>query len=160
MRGWLARLAGQGVTTHTRSDWQGFDNGRPVINGAPVAADITLLALGGASWPRLGGDGGWAPVLAGIGVAIAPFQPANAVSQVAWSDHFRDRFAGEPLKNIALRFAGRDIKGEIMLTRYGLEGGAVYALSGPLRDAIARDATPTSSSTCVPTSTPRKPSTN
>ncbi len=139
LRAWLARLANQGVTIHTRSDWQGFDHGRPVINGAAVAADFTLLALGGASWPRLGGDGGWAPTLASMGVNIAPFQPANAGFQVAWSDPFRDRFAGEPLKNVALRFAGREVKGEIMLTRSGLEGGAIYALSGPLRDAIARD---------------------
>ena len=139
LRAWLARLEAQGVRLQPRSDWQGFDSHRSVINGAPVAADATLLALGGASWPRLGGDGGWAPVLADRGVALAPFQPANAGFRAAWSDHFARQFAGEPLKNIALRFGGRDVKGEIMLTRYGLEGGAIYALSGALRDAIARD---------------------
>ncbi len=139
LRAWLARLEAQGVTLHTRSEWQGFDGGRPIINGAPVAADATLLALGGASWPRLGSDGGWAKILMDKGVELAPFQPANAGFRVAWSDHVRDRFAGEPLKNVALSYGGRDVKGEVMLTGYGIEGGAIYALSGPLRDAIVRD---------------------
>ncbi len=143
LRAWLARLEAQGVRLHTRAEWQGFDGGRPVINGAPVEADATVLALGGASWPRLGSDGGWASILAAHGVTIAPFQPANAGFQAAWSDRFRDRFAGEPVKNITLRFGGREdtkvIRGEIMLTRHGVEGGAIYALSGALRDAIARE---------------------
>ena len=143
LRAWLRRLETQGVTVHLRHDWQGWDDGQLVF-AAPVGhlyvkPDITLLALGGASWPRLGGDGGWSGWLAAQGIEIAPFQPANAGFQAAWSVPFRDRFSGQPLKNIALNFAGREVKGEIMLTRYGVEGGAVYALSAALRDAIARD---------------------
>ena len=140
LRAWLARLETQGVKLHTRAEWQGWDgNGRPLVNGQAVAADVTVLALGGASWPRLGSDGGWVDTLANKGVKIAPLKAANAGFQVAWSAHFRDRFGGEPLKTVALRFADREAKGEVMLTRYGVEGGAIYALSGPLRDAIARD---------------------
>ena len=143
LRAWLARLAAQGVTFHLRHDWQGWDDGQLVFQ-APIGClyvkpDITVLALGGASWPRLGGDGGWATYLAGQSVELSPFQPANAGFQVAWSASFAERFAGTPLKNIAVAFNGRDVKGELMPTRYGLEGGAIYALSAALRDAIARD---------------------
>jgi len=143
LRAWLARLQAQGVTLHSRHDWLGWDAGQLVF-AAPIGRlyvkpDATLLALGGASWPRLGGDGGWAGLLTARGVEVAGLQPANAGFQVAWSEPFTARFAGTPLKNIALRIQGRDVKGEVMLTRYGLEGGAVYALGAPLRDAIARD---------------------
>ncbi len=143
LRAWLARLDAQGVALHARHDWLGWDAGQLVF-AAPVGRlyikpDITLLALGGASWPRLGGDGGWAGLLTARGVEVAALQPANAGFQVEWSAPFIEKFAGTPLKNIALAFAGRDVKGEVMLTRYGLEGGAVYALGAPLRDAIARD---------------------
>ena len=99
----------------------------------------TLLALGGASWPRLGSDGAWTELLAAKGVAVAPLRPANAGFSVAWSPLMRERFAGEPLKRIALGFAGRRIMGEAMIDADGIEGGAIYALSGPLREAIARD---------------------
>ena len=143
LRAWLARLDAQGVALHARHDWLGWDAGQLVF-AAPVGRlyikpDITLLALGGASWPRLGGDGGWAGLLTARGVEVAALQPANAGFQVEWSAPFIEKFAGTPLKNIALAFAGREVKGEVMLTRYGLEGGAVYALGAPLRDAIARD---------------------
>jgi uncharacterized flavoprotein (TIGR03862 family) len=97
-----------------------------------------LLALGGASWPGLGSDGAWAPLLAARGVEIAPFRPANSGFTVAWSEHVRQHFAGEPLKGVSLSFAGRQVRGEAMITRYGLEGGAVYALGGLLREHIAR----------------------
>jgi hypothetical protein len=143
LRAWLKRLADQGVALHLRHDWQGWDDGQLVF-AAPIGhlfvkPDVTLLALGGASWPRLGGDGGWSRYLADQGVALAPFQPANAGFQAAWTAPFADKFAGQPLKNIAVRFAGREVKGELMPTRYGLEGGAIYAISAALRDAIARD---------------------
>jgi hypothetical protein len=101
--------------------------------------DAVVLALGGASWPRLGSDGGWREPLAAEGVEVAPFRPANAGFDVAWSQVFADRFAGQPLKPVALTFGETTVRGEAMATRYGLEGGAVYALSAALRDAIARD---------------------
>ncbi len=101
-----------------------------------LTPDATLLALGGASWPRLGSDGGWVPLLAGKGVAVSPLRPANGGFAVAWSDTLRERFAGVPLKRITLKFAGKEIAGEAMIDAHGLEGGAIYALSGPLREAI------------------------
>ncbi len=99
----------------------------------------TLLALGGASWPRLGSNGAWADILAARGVAVTPFRPANCGFEVAWSEVFKQRFQGQPLKNVALTFAGRTVRGEAMVTAYGLEGGAIYALAASLRDAIAAD---------------------
>ena len=144
LRAWLARLAALGVAIRTRHRWAGLaDDGRPILHGpggeAPVDADTVVLALGGASWPRLGSDGGWAKVLAPRGVAIAPLAPANAGFDIAWSPHLRDRFAGTPLKRIALSFAGRTVRGEAMIAAYGIEGGAVYALGAELRPAIEQD---------------------
>ncbi|WP_026871380.1 TIGR03862 family flavoprotein [Inquilinus limosus] len=144
LRAWLARLGQLGVVVHNRHDWIGLtgDN-RPILRGPEgefeAKADATILALGGASWPRLGGDGGWVPILAGRGIAIAPLQPANAGVEIAWSPHLRDRFAGSPLKRIALTFAGRSVRGEAMIAATGLEGGAVYALGAGLREALARE---------------------
>lgn len=143
LRAWLRRLDGLGVRLLTRHRWIGF--------GAPgedrfrradgseitVAADATLLALGGASWPRLGSDGSFVPILAAEGAAVAPLAPANAGFAVAWSANFRDRFAGTPLKNIAITHAGRVIRGEAMITRTGIEGGALYALGADARNAAA-----------------------
>jgi uncharacterized flavoprotein (TIGR03862 family) len=100
-------------------------------------ADALVLALGGASWPRLGSDGGWVDVLAKIDVAIAPLRPANCGFVANWSKIFRDRFEGHPLKRIALSFAGKPVRGEAIITREGLEGGGIYALSASLREAIA-----------------------
>lgn len=140
LRAWLARLAEQGVVMKTRHDWQGWDesgallfaHGEETARAHPAA---TVLALGGASWPKLGSTGAWAEILRQRGVAVTPFRPANVGFTTTWSEPFR-RFEGEPLKNIALSFAGQTVRGEAMITRAGLEGGAVYALSGPLRDAI------------------------
>lgn len=141
LRAWLNRLEGLGVVIHLRHDWRGWDGEALLFDthDGPlrVAADRTILALGGASWPRLGSDGGWMPLLESKGVEIAQFRPANAGFTTQWTQHFAEKFAGEPLKNIALSFGGKTVRGEAMLTRAGLEGGAVYALSGPLRDAIA-----------------------
>ncbi len=140
LRAWLKRLEGLGVAVHLRHDWRGWDDGDLLFNDdIRVRPDATILALGGASWPRLGGDGGWARLLADQGVEMAPFQPANVGFGIDWTAMFIEKFAGQPLKNIALNFAGREVKGEVMLTRYGIEGGAIYALSGALRDAITRD---------------------
>jgi|CXWL01.1.fsa_nt_gi uncharacterized flavoprotein (TIGR03862 family) len=142
LRAWLARLAAQGVTLRTRATWRGWDaSGALQFDGAEsIMPDATLLALGGASWPKLGSDGAWAPLLQERGVALAPFKPANVGFDIAWSDHFRDRFAGQPLKGIALSFQTHSVRGEAMIARYGLEGGAIYALSAPLRDALERQA--------------------
>lgn len=141
LRAWLAGLDAAGVELHARHAWRGwthdgalrFETGDGVREVRPRA---TVLALGGVSWPRLGSDGGWAPVLAGRDVALAPFRPANAGFQAGWSALFRERFAGAPLKGAAFSFAGRSVRGEATVTRLGLEGGAVYALGAALRDAI------------------------
>ncbi|MGX1790386.1 NAD(P)/FAD-dependent oxidoreductase [Bosea sp. NPDC055332] len=145
LRAWLARLDGLGVALHAGRLWTGWDeNGAlrfTVRDGSleTVRPRATLLALGGASWPRLGADGSWAGLLGEKGIAIAPLRPANAGFAIAWSPLMRDKFAGLPLKRIALSFAGRRALGEAMIDASGIEGGAVYALSGLLREAIARD---------------------
>lgn len=142
LRAWLRRLDAQGVRVELRHRWTGWDDRGHLIFATPdgphtVAADATVLALGGTSWPRLGSDGGWVPILAAKGVAITPLRPANCGFTVGWSDIFRDRFEGQPLKSIALSFRGRSVRGEAVITRDGIEGGAVYALSAELREAIA-----------------------
>jgi hypothetical protein len=144
LRAWLARLGELGVRVATRHRWTGFmpDGGLAfATESSPVAVspDAAILALGGASWPRLGSDGGWADILRAEGIAVSPFEPANAGFRVAWSDSFRDRHEGEPVKRIALTFAGRTLRGEALVTREGLEGGAIYALGAALRDAVRRD---------------------
>lgn len=145
LRAWLARLAGLGVRLETGSLWTGWAADGALTferrDGTRVTAtpDATLLALGGASWPRLGSDGGWVPLLAERGVAIAPLRPANAGFAVDWSPQLRERFAGAPLKRIVIRFREHEVAGEAMLDPAGIEGGAIYALSAPLREAIARD---------------------
>jgi uncharacterized flavoprotein (TIGR03862 family) len=95
-----------------------------------------VLALGGASWPRLGSDGSWAAIMARAGIAVSPLRAANAGALADWSAVFRDRFEGAPLKRIALSLGERMTRGEALVTRNGLEGGGIYALSGPIRDAI------------------------
>ena len=139
LRAWLARLAGQNVTIRTRHRWTGWSPYGALLFDTPDGpathrAKVTILALGGASWPRLGSDAAWTALLPD---QTAPFRPANCGFSIAWTPHFQERFAGQPLKRIALTQAGRTIRGEAMLTREGIEGGAVYALSAPIRDAIA-----------------------
>ena len=143
VRAWLGRLDGLGVTLKTRSRWTGWVDDALTFEAAEGAQvehpDATVLALGGASWPRLGSDGAWTSVLEAAGAEVSPLKPANAGFNIAWSDILIDRAAGQPLKAVALTFEGRTVRGEVMLTRYGVEGGAVYALSGPLREAVERD---------------------
>ncbi|THD62270.1 TIGR03862 family flavoprotein [Phenylobacterium sp.] len=144
LRAWLGRLRDLGVTVRTRHDWLGWDTAGALRFRTPDAEtsarpDAAILALGGASWPKLGSTGDWAEVLAAQGVAVAPLKPANAGFDVAWSEIFRDRFAGQPLKAAALTFGRVRVRGEALVTRHGLEGGAVYALSAALRDAIAAE---------------------
>ena len=140
LRAWLARLATLGVRIETRRRWNGWTNdGALRIDNDTVQADATILALGGASWAKLGSDGAWADRLAARGVAVAPFRAANAGFAVPWSDVFRERFAGAPLKGAAFSHQDETVRGEAMIAGYGLEGGAIYALSRSLRDAIERD---------------------
>lgn len=144
LRAWLRRLEGLGVRLAARHHWLGwsedgalvFDHDGEVVETRPAA---TLLALGGASWPRLGADGSWASLLARRGITVSQLRPANAGFAVAWSPLLRERFAGAPLKRIAIRFGAEEARGEAMLDPEGLEGGAVYALSAPLREAVLRD---------------------
>jgi uncharacterized flavoprotein (TIGR03862 family) len=141
LRAWLRRLDGLSVRFEFRHLWRGFDEAGRLrfAHGdetVTVAADATVLALGGASWPRLGSDGGWAGILRERGVGIAAIEPSNCGFLVPWSEPFR-RFEGEPLKRIALSFDGNTVRGEAVVTRDGIEGGAVYALSPLLREAIA-----------------------
>ncbi len=143
LRAWLRRLDALGVRLVTRHEWIGFGGpGEDVFRAADgtietVPGDATLLALGGASWPRLGSDGRFAAILAAAGVAVTPLAPANVGFQRLWSDAFRERFAGTPLNNIAIRHGDRAVRGEAMIARYGIEGGAIYALSHELRSAAA-----------------------
>jgi len=143
LRAWLRRLDTLGVRIAQRHRWTGWDEQERLTFETPdgarsVEAPATVLALGGASWPRLGSDGGWINILAGRGVVITPLRPANCGFTIAWSTIFRDRFEGEPLKGIALTSGDRMVRGEAVITHTGLEGGAVYALSAELRDAIAQ----------------------
>ncbi|WP_425545492.1 NAD(P)/FAD-dependent oxidoreductase [Labrys sedimenti] len=143
LRAWLARLTRLGVTLHTRHCWTGWDDGgKPVFLGPdnkPLhrKAAATLLALGGASWPRLGSDGGWVPLLRDRGVTIAELAPSNSGAEIAWSPAYAEKSAGEPLKRIAVSIAGTTRRGEAVVTEQGLEGGAIYALSPLIRTAIA-----------------------
>ncbi|MGB6237810.1 MAG: TIGR03862 family flavoprotein [Bradyrhizobium sp.] len=141
LRAWLRRLDTSGVQFALRHRWTGWDDKGRLLFQTPegekaVEAPATVLALGGASWPRLGSDGGWVRTVEAKGVRVAPLKPANCGFKVAWSDIFRDRFEGIPLKGIALSFGGRSVRGEAVITRDGLEGGAVYALSAELREAV------------------------
>ena len=139
LRAWLARLDRLGVRIRTRHRLTGIAEALQFETpDGPLAIRprATLLALGGASWPRLGSDGRWVPLLEGLGVAVAPLRAANAGFAVAWSDLFRERFSGAPLKRIALACDGATVRGEAVVTEAGIEGGAIYALSRPLREAI------------------------
>ncbi|WP_114943164.1 NAD(P)/FAD-dependent oxidoreductase [Microvirga calopogonii] len=144
LRAWLARLESLGVRFALRHRWQGWDEDGHLIFTGPAGQTVrtkpaaTILALGGASWPRLGSDGTWVEHLTQRGIAVSPLRPANMGFTLAWSEIMRSRFEGEPLKRIALTFAGRTVKGEAIVTADGIEGGAIYALSATLRDAIER----------------------
>lgn len=141
LRAWRARLEAQSVELVLRHEWTGWDGQGALTFDTPdgavaVTPRVTLMALGGASWPRLGSDGGWAGLLAERGVVISPFQPSNSGFLVDWSEAFRSRHAGTPLKHLTLSFGGVEVTGDAMISAYGIEGGAIYALSGQLRDAL------------------------
>ena len=142
LRAWLHRLRSAGLRTHMRRRWRGWTpQGALDFGDETVQADVTVMALGGASWARLGSDGAWVPTLQAQGVAVAPLQPANCGFDRAtpWSDFLRSRHAGQPVKPVAGTFEGRRLQGEFVLTDTGVEGSLVYAFSSALRDAIARE---------------------
>ena len=143
LRAWLHRLRGQGVHFHVRHRWLGWADGRlrfATPDGEiAVEADAVVLALGGGSWAKLGSDGAWVPLLAGRGIPVAPLKPANCGFDVAWSSHFAERYAGEPIKAVVASVGAHRQQGEFNITATGIEGGLVYAMSAPLRDALERD---------------------
>ena len=141
LRAWLRRLDESGVAFRLRHRWSGWNSNGWLVFETPtgretVKADAVVLALGGASWPRLGSDGAWADLLRAKGVNVSALRPANSGFSVDWSAAFRERFAGQPLKTVQLRFGGQSARGDAVITQNGIEGGAVYAIAGPLRDAI------------------------
>lgn len=145
LRHWLKRLDDLGVSFYPSHRWTGWNRlGRLTFTKADdseisVRPDATLLALGGASWPRLGADGSWVSLLEDKGISVTPLRPSNCGFIVAWSDIFKEKFAGVPLKPVGLSFGARHLTGELMISRSGIEGGAVYALSAPLRDEIEKE---------------------
>ncbi len=146
LHAWVTRLRAAGVNFNTRHKWLGWDNDgnlrfETCREERLIQADATILALGGGSWPQLGSTAEWITLLAARGVTIAPLKPANCGFDVTWTAHFRDRFAGQPVKPVALAFhdsKGRIFQhqGELIITEYGLEGGLIYAASALLRDEI------------------------
>ena len=147
VRAWLSRLTELGVTIEKRHRWTGWTDGGLAFTGADgaaieVAGDVAIFALGGASWPRLGADGGWVGPFCDRGVAVTPLRPANVGVRVEWTDRFADRFEGTPLKQVGLTVRGQPgqpARGDAMVTRTGLEGGPVYAIGVPIRDALDAD---------------------
>ena len=150
LRAWLHRLRAAGLVLHARHRWLGWADDGALRFAAPAGevrhrADATVLALGGASWARLGSDGTWVPALQACGVAVSPLQPSNCGFDVpgGWSDYLRQRHAGQPVKPVAASVRLEDgtvrrQQGEFVLTDTGVEGSLVYAFSAPLREAIAR----------------------
>ncbi|HEY0218423.1 MAG TPA: TIGR03862 family flavoprotein [Afipia sp.] len=144
LRAWLRRLDGLGVCFAPRHHWVGWNESGALRFETPngertVQADAVLLALGGASWPRLGSDGAWRNLLAARGIEVSKLLPANCGFHVAWSKVFHDKFEGQPMKTVALTFGSHTVRGDAIVTRNGIEGGGIYALSAPLRDAIIRE---------------------
>ena len=141
LRAWLGRLNDLGVTIRPRHRWTGWGADGALAFETPegplaVSAEATLLALGGLSWPKLGADPAWPDLIRATGAEVSPLKPANCGFLVSWSPVLIDRFAGAPLKTVELSFAGKRARGDIVVTASGIEGGAVYALSASLRDAI------------------------
>lgn len=144
LRAWLARLREKGVMFHPRHKWIGWTDTGALRFATPdgettFEAAATILALGGASWPQLGSDGGWVQQLEARGIAVAPLRAANCGFDVAWSALMKERFAGAPVKSVTLAHGGESVKGDFVVTETGLEGSAIYALSASLRDAIERN---------------------
>jgi uncharacterized flavoprotein (TIGR03862 family) len=149
LRGWVRRLRDDGVRFHVHHRWLGWDDAGALRFDAPggghrVHADVVVLALGGGSWPQLGSDGAWQPILQALGVDVAPLRSANCGFDVAWSEFFRTRHAGAPIRHVVAHWrdaAGqaRERQGECVASEAGIEGSLVYAIGADLREAIARD---------------------
>ncbi len=152
LRAWLAQLQRMGVTIEVRHRWLGWsksneDEGdshrslfsRPDGTITEVAGDVTVLALGGASWPRVGSDGTWVSTLRDVGIRVNDLRPANCGVCIGWTTHFSERFGGVPLKNVAVSVGETSVRGDAMVTGYGMEAGPVYALSSTIRDTLDRD---------------------
>ncbi|MFT3757236.1 MAG: TIGR03862 family flavoprotein [Pseudoxanthomonas sp.] len=149
LRGWVRRLRDAGVRFHVHHHWLGWNGDGALRFATPdgeiaVAADAAVLALGGASWPQLGSDGAWQSVLLDAGVAVVPLQPANCGFDVAWSEHFKQKFAGAPLKPVIAHWCDSNgeehsLQGECVASTDGIEGSLIYAICADLRDAIERD---------------------
>ena len=167
LRAWLQRLREAGVRFHVRHRWTGWNTDGELLFATPdgvrqVRADACVLALGGGSWARLGSDGAWIPTLTARGVDIAPLRPANcgfiagsprADGTSGWSAHFRERFAGQPLKSVSIRVEGASAParpGEAMITADGIEGSLIYALSATIRERIEQDGAATLSIDLAP----------
>jgi len=146
LRSWLKELRGQGLITHVRHKWVGWSPTDALLFETPdgtveVEAQACVLALGGGSWPSLGSDGAWVSLLGAQGVDVQPLKSANCGFDVDWSEHFRDRFAGAPVKSVMLSHGGRRLPGEFVVTQKGVEGGGIYTHAARLRDGFgpARD---------------------
>ncbi|AMC36605.1 TIGR03862 family flavoprotein [Janthinobacterium sp. B9-8] len=141
LRAWISRLRSSGVRIHVRHRWLGWNEAEQMRFATPDgeishSSDATILALGGASWAKLGSDGLWQPLLAEKGVVIEPLSAANCGFDIGWSDHLSERFAGSPLKAVAIEFKGVRKQGEFVLTKGGVEGSLIYTFSAAIRDEI------------------------
>jgi uncharacterized flavoprotein (TIGR03862 family) len=146
LRAWLHRLRGRGVRLHVRHTWQGWGEDGRLLFICPegelrLAPSATVLALGGASWPKLGSDGAWVPWLTGQGVQVAPLESANCGFEVNWSTYLREKFAGSPLKSVALTFTNSQgdttqRPGELVIGQHGVEGSLIYAFSREIRQVL------------------------
>jgi uncharacterized flavoprotein (TIGR03862 family) len=144
LRAWLKRLSDSGVTFHPRHKWKGLLPDKSLHFDSPngdviVKSDAVVLALGGASWSRLGSDGAWTSWLREAGAEVEPFRPSNSGFDVAWSPHFRERFEGQPIKSVVLSFGDFRQQGEFIVTKEGVEGSLIYAASSLLRDEIEKN---------------------
>ena len=149
LRGWVRRLKEQGVEFRVQHRWLGWRDDGALRFAAPEGtlaerADALVLALGGGSWPQLGSDGAWQPLLEGAGIDVAPLQPANCGFDIGWTPHFAQRHAGAPLKPVVAHWhdaqgRGQALQGECVATASGIEGSLIYAIAADLRAAIARD---------------------
>lgn len=142
LRAWLQQLDQAGVSIRLRHDWQGWGDNGALKFATPdgvqnIRPRATILALGGASWPRLGSDGSWAPLLESRQVELVPLRASNCGVLCEWSEAFRERHAGAPLKRITVSIGGQAVMGEAVVTRQGIEGGAIYSLSSAIRDTLS-----------------------
>lgn len=146
LRAWLKRLEGQGARVLTRHRWEGFAADGGLVFQTPdgmkiIRSDAALLALGGASWPKLGSDGAWTSWLKDRGVEVNALRPANCGFDIDWSESFKERFAGVPVKSVTAISKAGAFQGEFVITRNGIEGGLVYMHAAALRDQLEKDGT-------------------